>query len=143
MAVLIKNGKIQQIVVRGRTYQFWQDGPFAGPNFEVSYGGHQALASVRLRKGEYCADFWSVEMEYRIEETPNGLIVHVHMHNKGSQRIGFDRVSLILGLDTYMDHYPEWGTARCFRRCCGARKRISGDTSLRRTAVCSASPVRR
>ena len=53
MAVLIKNGKIQQIVVRGRTYQFWQDGPFAGPNFEVSYGGHQALASVWLRKGEY------------------------------------------------------------------------------------------
>lgn len=47
-------------------------------------------------------------MGYRIEETPNGLIVHVHMHNKGSQRIGFDRVSLILGLDTYMDHYPEW-----------------------------------
>ena len=58
----MKNGKILRLDVRGREYNFWQEGPFSGPNFSVSYGGHQALASVSLRGEEYCADFWSVEM---------------------------------------------------------------------------------
>jgi hypothetical protein len=110
MAVFMKNGKIERLTAGGHEYHFLKEGPFSGPNFFVSYGGHQALAAPKNIDGEYCSQFWSVHMGYRVEETSDGLILHIHMHNKGSQKICFDRVSLILGIDTYMDHYPEWDT---------------------------------
>lgn len=112
MSVQFENGILRSLTVNGHSYGFRAEPEHAGPVFHVVYGGHAHTAIRPWADGEgwHTLAFWGVSMSQRVEETQNGLRIRVRMTNGSSQTFRPDRVSLMLGVDTYMDEYPAWNS---------------------------------
>lgn len=110
MSVVLEQGIIKSLEINGHHYAFHAQPAFAGPVFHVVYGGHTHtdIATRMDSEGFYSLSFWGVRMSQRVEETKNGLCMLVRMKNGSSQPFRPDRISLMLGIDTYMDEYPFW-----------------------------------
>ncbi len=110
MSLQMQNGLIQSMTVNGHTYEFRREAEFAGPVFHVVYAGKERIGSAMKAEadGWYSLHIWGVGLYQRVTETEDGIQVEVRMKNNSSQAFRPDRISLCLGIDTYMDHYPEW-----------------------------------
>ena len=110
MSVQTDHGLITSIG-HGRTvYPFRSEPEHAGPAFHITYGGQErvGLPSAPDETGWSRSLFWGMELCSRVEETESGARIRVRIVNHSSQCFRPDRVCLTLGVDTYMDRFPEW-----------------------------------
>lgn len=110
MSILFEKHFIKSLTANGHTYPFRTEPQYAGPVFHVVYAGQEHVGSELWPgpDGEPMLSFWGTDLISRVEETERGLRIHVRLFNSSSQTFRPDRVSLMLGVDTYMDEYPAW-----------------------------------
>ena len=110
MSIVMDQGLIRSLCVNGHHYAFHTNPTYAGPVFHLVHGGHVRTDIARRvdEKGFQRLSYWGVYMGHRVEETEKGLRIHVRIKNYTSQAFRPDRLSLMLGIDTYMDRYPAW-----------------------------------
>ena len=110
MSIRMEQGVIREMEIGGRRILFRREPEYAGPVFHVVYGGqeHFAAAERADAEGWRSLSFWGVRLSLKVEEADDGARILVRMKNGESQVFRPDRVSLMLGLDTYMDKYPDW-----------------------------------
>lgn len=109
MSIVSQNGILQSICANGRTYPFRSEPEHAGPVLHIVYAGRESVGDHTWEedgwRGVY---YWGVSMYTRVEETADGARIRVRMVNRSSQTFRPDRVSLSLGIDCYMERYPDW-----------------------------------
>ena len=102
-------GMIEQAKAGGQEIPF-RSGEWAGPAWQVSYGGetHKERGEARCEDGSWQLSFWAIRLSRRLTIRDGELICHLEAENAGSQPFYPDRLSVWLGVDTYMEKYPEW-----------------------------------
>lgn len=106
----LDDGIIKSLHIGDTVYIFRSEEEHCGPVFHVCYTGQERIGSPMKKESEgwYGVSFWGVELAQRVIETESGLRIEARMANRSSQVFRPDRVSLVLGIDSYMDRYPEW-----------------------------------
>ena len=110
MSVQFENDLIKSLTVNGHTYPFRTEPQYAGPVFHVVYAGqeHVGYPLWEDSDGVKSLSFWGVSLVPEVEETERGLRIDLRIINRSSQTFRPDRLSIMLGVDTYMDEYPAW-----------------------------------
>lgn len=112
MSIDLIDGKLVGFGKNDRFYRFRGENEHAGPVFHIVYAGQERIGS-EMRAGDdgwYGVTFWGVSLKQRVTETDDGIRIDAILKNESSQVFRPDRVSLELGLDTYMDRYPDWNS---------------------------------
>lgn len=108
---IVKNGNtIKHFTIDGNEYRFRCESQYAGPLFHIRYGGRKFIADQTVMSGDgyQTTVFWGVRLGIKIKEQEHGIMIDAFAENEGSQLFELERLSLMLGLDTCMDCYPEW-----------------------------------
>lgn len=101
--LVYRSGRIEKAVIGGKKIPF-RKGDFSGPAWVIKYAG-QARNEPET---EDAKSFWGTLLEKRAEIKDGELIITAEMNNKSSLAFVPDKAGIRLGLDTYMDSYPEW-----------------------------------
>lgn len=107
-----EEGKITLLEIGSQQYLFRRETEYAGPVFHIVYAGKEYIASSMQKEpsGERMASFWGVKLILKITPEADGIRISAKIKNESSQNFHFERLSLMLGLDTCMDQYPEWNS---------------------------------
>lgn len=107
------DGFIEQLVFKGKagndTIPFFQKKENAGPCFYAKTGDKEAKAKW-VRSGAYCfgATIDGVECVLRYLDNRSCPAIEVTLTNRGVVPFQPAKAGLKLGIDTYMDKYPDW-----------------------------------
>ena len=108
--VVGEHGFAEQAVLNGRAIPF-RAGAWRGPAWRVRYGGDEHIETGEARPdghGGWTLMYWQVRLTKRVSVENGTLVMRFEATNAGSQPFTPDSLGVTLGIDTYMDHYPEW-----------------------------------
>lgn len=110
MNIRTENGLIREMTIAGSPITFHSEDTWEGPEMYITVAGQtfRREPDKNLIKGFDQADFRGILLEKKLEETDRGERIIIRMTNRSSQDFRPDRLFLRLGIDTRMDHYPEW-----------------------------------
>lgn len=81
----------------------------SGPSFYISYGAeHQLGRWTRSGELEYETSVGDVSARLKYLQDPDFLKFEVTMTNNGTSTFAPVKAGIALGIDTYMDKYPDW-----------------------------------
>ena len=102
-------GMIEEVRLDGQEIPF-RSGEWIGPAWQVTYGGetHAERKDARLDGEDWRLNFWAIRLKRRISVQDGELVCNLSAENAGSQPFYPDKLSVWLGVDTYMATYPEW-----------------------------------
>lgn len=106
---LNSQGFLMKACLKGVSIPFRQE-EWAGPSWQIL----QNRKWVRERNYAHAdgpwhvLSFWGVHLKRKIECRDDSLIIHLQAHNGSSQIFAPEKLNVLLGIDTYMDHYPQW-----------------------------------
>ena len=109
--IIVNNGcAIESFSVNGNEYRFRSEKQYAGPLFHIQYGGRTYIADqlVMSDDGYQTTSFWGVRLGIKAEAEKEGIRINAFAENEGSLPFDLERLSLMMGLDTCMDAFPEW-----------------------------------
>lgn len=118
-AEISANGAIARLALAGRDIPMTQNARWAGPSLSIVPKKGGKPEGVRLRPvpgggRAYRGSSGECELTLRYSIQGGALAVDVEAANKSaSAPFAPERLSLLLGIDTYMSHYPQW-SARHF-----------------------------
>ena len=108
-----ENGCLEQIVFKGQhgndTVPFFRKGEHRGPSFYVVTGGKSTTADwTPDGKFAYRAEIERVECSLKYEKWNGAPAMRITLTNKGHVPFQPEKAGIRMGIDTYMDKYPEW-----------------------------------
>ncbi len=108
MLILSDYGCIEKLAIGSFEYLFRSD-EHCGPRWYGEWNGQ--AHSIQLRRAtdtcfEACQDDLFFELDYRLEA--DNLIITAAIKNEGKSAFQPVKAGLKLGLDTYMDRWPQW-----------------------------------
>ena len=81
----------------------------AGPSFYIDYGDGNIVGSwTRTDAYAYTASIGEVSARLEYLQNPDLLTFNVSITNEGAQVFAPVKAGIALGVDTYMDRYPDW-----------------------------------
>lgn len=106
-------GCLEQIVFKGKegndTIPFFRQKGNVGPSFYAVVDGKRTAASwIPDGRNSYRSMIDKVECRMNYREWKGHPALEVVLENKGSFPFQPDKAGIQLGIDTYMDKYPEW-----------------------------------
>lgn len=124
MSLIIENGEkgtIRALHFDSQTVPFRHD-HFAGPSLRISLGGKEycSLGFERsISQNTYENYFWGCMLTHRFYSENGRCHLTVKAENRSSQPFQPDYLGLCLGIDSYMDAYPQWNDKYfpTFSRC--------------------------
>ena len=104
------HGFIQSAAPNGRAIPF-RRGEWRGPAWRVAYGGETHVetdGAFPEADGAWLLPFWQVMLRKRAYVEGGTLVMRLEAENAGSQPFCPDSLGITLGVDTYMDRWPDW-----------------------------------
>ncbi len=119
---LQENGNIKQLVFNGSvirdTIRFYPDGQFAGPSFYIAFHRNDAFKGILLdnniseweREGNlnYKGTVDDLQCDMIYKNINGKLVIEITIKNTGHTIYQPLKAGLKMGIDTYMEKYPEW-----------------------------------
>ena len=107
--VVREDGTIASLAYPSFGVDFFSAGQKAGPSFYIN-DGQETLAATWTGTGEleYSASIDDVAARLKYRRDPSFLTFEISIKNSGAKVFAPVKAGIALGVDTYMDQYPDW-----------------------------------
>ncbi len=103
-----ENGSIRNLCINGEKVDFRSD-EYSGPSiFTVVNGKEEKINFKAIQNNTFVSVQDKIKMVLSYCPQENGFSVEFSIENQSDKDISFDRVFMRIGINTYMDKYPEW-----------------------------------
>jgi len=109
-AEIRNNGTISSITFKesGNTFLFNKD-ELEGPSWYFEVDDHVIIPEFKgVKDGKWTYGYDYVECSFEYQKEGGRLVIHATIENLANVPYQPKKIGLRLGIDTYMDHYPDW-----------------------------------
>lgn len=107
--VVREDGTITSLSYPSFEVSFFSTEHKAGPSFYIDYGDGKIVGSwTRTGSSSYSASLGEITARLEYLNNPDILTFNVSLTNEGSRVFAPVKAGVALGIDTYMDRYPDW-----------------------------------
>ncbi|MRI64369.1 hypothetical protein EDM00_10280 [Ornithobacterium rhinotracheale] len=105
---LNKDGSVQNLQF-GQDSILFSQGEFRGPVWYVNEGEKDILISIQTtQKNQTKAQYKNIDLALFFSQDQNRFCITAQITNHGTSAFSPEKLGLRLGIDTYMEKFPDW-----------------------------------